>query len=212
MSDPIAIYHFDAGTKEYVESSQSRIDPLDRTPMIPANATDQEPPVPGDNQAAVFDGDNWAMVPDHRGEVYYETDGSKHIITALGVEPDSEWVSTKPEAPVDLSKEIKNIRDTKITAGISLGPIEVITDNITQQRLIAVRVKAESDPDFTVNWKTSNGFMMLDAATIISLSDAVLAHVQAAFDAESSLDISNYQTVAELQTAFDVAYNSAIGA
>jgi hypothetical protein len=60
-----------------------------------------------------------------------------------------------------------------------------------------------------VEWKTENGFVTLDAASEIAVADAAEAHVQKCFAAEKSVtdNIANYSTLAEIETAFDEAYD-----
>ena len=74
------------------------------------------------------------------------------------------------------------------TGGTTVGGIAIDTTRESQGKLTAAWAKAKSDPAFQINnWKTSQGaFVTLNNATIIVLGDAVLAHVQACFDAEAA--------------------------
>ncbi|MFN6976512.1 MAG: DUF4376 domain-containing protein [Gemmobacter sp.] len=78
-------------------------------------------------------------------------------------------------------------RDRAIDAGTTVGAIAIQTDNISQSRIIGAALQAVVDPDVVVRWKTANGFVSLDSATIIALATAVRAHVQACFDREAEL-------------------------
>ena len=70
------------------------------------------------------------------------------------------------------------------TGGLIFAGQRIMTDDRSQAKILAVRVRAMTDAAYTVNWKTAEGFVTLNAAQIISMSDAVAAHVQACFDAE----------------------------
>jgi hypothetical protein len=73
--------------------------------------------------------------------------------------------------------------------GTSLNGMPLASDRETQAKLIAVRIKAKENPAYTVNWKAPGGFISLDAATVIAVSDQVAAHVQACFDHEAGLTL-----------------------
>lgn len=63
--------------------------------LIPAFATDVPPPAAEAGQAAVWTGEAWLLVDDHRGETVYSTaDGSELIIQSVGALPED--VTTEP--------------------------------------------------------------------------------------------------------------------
>jgi hypothetical protein len=66
--------------------------------------------------------------------------------------------------------------------------------------------KADENPEFTTKWKTDSGFVLIDAATIIAISDAVLAHVDSCFEAEdevlSAIDAGTITTRGQIDDAF----------
>lgn len=84
--------------------------------------------------------------------------------------------------------ELAALRWQKEEAGTTAGGAPIPTDRITQAKLTAVYVRASSDPDYEVHWKSGPGeFVTLDATQIIAIGDAVTAHVQACFDREMEL-------------------------
>jgi hypothetical protein len=90
------LYNYDGITKEYLGSNEATFDPLEHTPMIPANATDTAPPAAGANQVAVWQGNQWALIPDFRGQVIYKkSDASSMLLKAIG-EFSSEYTLVKP--------------------------------------------------------------------------------------------------------------------
>ena len=100
----------------------------------------------------------------------------------------------------------KTYREQRVAEGITISGVTVATDNVSQQRLIAIRVLAKEDDNYTVNWKTENGFQTLNASQIIAVADAVRTHVQQCFDAEAAIADITYNSKAEVETAFDAAY------
>ena len=204
---PPAIYHYHRVTKEFLGSSVARIDPKEAepTPLIPANATLDAPPEAGENQSAVFEDGAWALVDDYRGQTFYKPDGEEFIISDLDFPPESDWTTEKP---VDFVAEIKRIRNEKIYGGLTVGAVTVDTEDVSQSRLTAVRIKADQDANYTVDWKTQNGFVTLDAPTIIAISDAVLKHVQACFTAEANTDVENASDLSAMEAEFNSEYDT----
>jgi hypothetical protein len=73
----------------------------------------------------------------------------------------------------------------------------VSTDSKSQNKLLGVFVMAMQNPQYTVNWKMSNGrFVSLNAAMIGHISTTVRNHIQKCFDREAVL----LQQINELQT------------
>lgn len=82
---------------------------------------------------------------------------------------------------------IKARRDVAIASGIAVGGVTVATDDKSQSRIMGAAVAAMLDSDYTVQWKTENGFVTLTAPQVIGLATAIRAHVQACFDREAEL-------------------------
>lgn len=65
--------------------------------LCPANATDVAPPILADGQAAVFDGQAWRVVEDHRGAVVYDTATRRATtVSTLGPVPEGYTLSVPP--------------------------------------------------------------------------------------------------------------------
>lgn len=93
------IYHYSEKNGEYLGASEAKLDPIGQKPMIPANATDQEPPTPDAKQAARWNGSAWEIVPDYRGSTWYDAEANQHKITQINQEPDPAWTKEKPVLP-----------------------------------------------------------------------------------------------------------------
>lgn len=72
-------------------------------------------------------------------------------------------------------------------AGISVGGMPVATDRDSQGLINGAALSAFMDDTYTCNWKTADGFVKLDAKTILAVARAVRNHVQACFDREGEL-------------------------
>lgn len=88
------------------------------------------------------------------------------------------------------------------TGGMVLMGIPLNTDPISQTKYIGAHLSASQNPNYTVKWKTANGFMNLDANTIILIADSVRTFVQNCFNHESDLvtAVDSANTISELST------------
>ena len=94
------VYHYDE-TGAYCGASEAHPSPLEEDVwLIPANATEQMPPVAGKNECPVFADDRWTLCPDHRGMIYWLPDGSECQITRVGETVPENALTKKPEAAV----------------------------------------------------------------------------------------------------------------
>lgn len=74
------------------------------------------------------------------------------------------------------------------TSGITLGGVDIRTDDRSKLLLTNVDRQARRDSDFTTEWKGANGvFVPLTAVQIIAIADAVFAHVSVCFAREAEL-------------------------
>jgi len=92
-----------------------------------------------------------------------------------------------------IEKKVKDLaayRYQKETGGISINGFQMYTDRDTQGKIQSAAIRAEKDPEFTVQWKTMDGnFITLDASTIIEIGNAVFDHVQACYAREAELQL-----------------------
>ena len=92
----------------------------------------------------------------------------------------------KPEQAVDpkqaLTLYAADKRWQKETGGFEFNGLHIATDDRSKIMIAGAREAAKGNPDFTTPWVTTTGkIAMLDAATIITISDAVGAHVNNVF-------------------------------
>lgn len=93
----------------------------------------------------------------------------------------------EPGYPTELPAYAAMRRWQKEVGGIVVNGVPVATDDRSKMMLMGARLAAQADANFTTRWKTPAGFVTLDAATFIALSDAVLAHVDACFATEAAV-------------------------
>jgi hypothetical protein len=135
----------------------------------------------------------------------FENGTTRQLSDAEAAAVRAEWATADLAAKSAAARksELAAIRYAKEVGGIVVGGAPVATDRETQAKLIAARILAKENAGYTVNWKTPAGFVSLDAATIISVADAVAAHIQACFDREAVLS-------AAIDNAADAAARAAI--
>lgn len=103
--------------------------------------------------------------------------------------------------------ELANYRYEREVGGIDVGGVAVKTDRETQSILTGARILAKEDAQYTIpSWKVTKGvFTSLDATTIITIADAVAAHVQDSFSrAETVSDIIIALTMPAAVAAYDI--------
>lgn len=97
-------------------------------------------------------------------------------------------VEDAAERVLNERQAIKERRDKAISSGTTYNGMTIATDDLSQQRITGAALAATIDNTITVQWKLDNGtFVVLDAATVIAIAQAVRAHVQACFDREAEL-------------------------
>jgi hypothetical protein len=94
--------------------------------------------------------------------------------------------------------------------GVSYLGKTIQTDRETRANWIGILINAQSDPAYTTPWKTADGsFVTYNAAEAIGAALAVSGHVQKCFLAEETVaeSLSSYTTEAQIEEAFEEAYN-----
>ena len=112
MMDKTA-YCFDPETGEYTGRAAARASPLEPGQyLLPANATFIAPPPADANEVGVWDGERWNVKQDRRGREYWLTDGSHHVISAIGEgKPEGALDAPPPASKVELAAVARARRD-----------------------------------------------------------------------------------------------------
>jgi hypothetical protein len=90
--------------------------------------------------------------------------------------------------PVDLYAYAAAKRYVVETGGIVINGMSVMTDRQSQSLITGAYNYVDANPDVTVQFKTTSGFVELTATQIKAVANAVAAHVQASFAAEGAID------------------------
>lgn len=112
------IYNYHPVTGEYLSTSEADPSPLEPGVfLIPAHATDIAPPEVATGSGAKFVSGTWIVVPDHRGEVWFDTTGAELVIHALGEVPGGNWTKVAPPLTTEqLAAAARSKRDMRIAA------------------------------------------------------------------------------------------------
>lgn len=131
-----------------------------------------------DTEMCFFRDGSWVV----ESKAFYEQPSSLH-------EWDGEkWTITLDNARLLKIVELANARWEVEVGGLILpNGVEVKTDRESQALLTGAALAALQDPEYSLNWKGSNGWVTLTAADVLGIANAVRAHVQWCFDREKSL-------------------------
>ena len=91
------VYNYNRETGEYTGTTSAKPDPAEQGRwLVPANATTIELPALIDGQIAVFNGESWDAVADHRGKTVWNTDTVESaVVQDFGPLP-KEWTTEDP--------------------------------------------------------------------------------------------------------------------
>ncbi len=92
------------------------------------------------------------------------------------------------------------------TGGMTVGGMPIATDDRSKQMIIGARIAADADANWSTPWVAADGSIVtVDAATMIAISNAVLAHVGACFaiyaEVKADIEAGTVTTTAEIDAA-----------
>jgi len=155
------LYNYDSITGEFTGESTALLDPLEtqraKEPryLLPAHCTEKEPPAVRAKETPVWDGTQWKIVPDYRGQVGYNpTSGEAFTVLSLDdvfvsnpppklYSPNwngSEWIET---ASAEDIQEIERGKALQTLEASDSGMARVVEDVITV--LVVKGLVKESD-------------------------------------------------------------------
>lgn len=108
----------------------------------------------------------------------------------------------------DRIAHLAQVRSDAVDAGFDFGGVRILCDIKSTTYLTAARLEAMADPEYSVNWKTPDGFVVLSAAVIIAATTTARQFVQKCFDVEAELlpevEDDTLFTKAAIETAFNI--------
>lgn len=110
-----------------------------------------------------------------------------------------------------ISQHLSAYRFKKENGGIVFNGIPIKTDDRSKLLINGAVNDAilANDPDATRKFKTSTGWVTVTNAQIILIGQMVSAHVQKCFNVEASLENTTFETIQELEAAYEAAYAAA---
>ena len=152
-----------------------------------------------------------------RGQVTNDLSGKDEELLekVFSVWGDAPTVEDELLQPLPTFNDLKAQKKSKIaaarynaeTAGTTVNGILFDTGRDSQALITGAALAAMLDSEYSLNWKTSTGFIHLTAPEIIAVAQAVRAHVQRCFDKEGELValVGAAQTAEELD-AIDISF------
>lgn len=214
----ITLYNYSSSTGERLNEHDAEISPLDKQPIIMSFSTTKVPPNVTTNQRAVYRDANdevplleidgsWKVIPDFRGQVFWDSDGVEQIITEIGVDiPDGASLVKPIDDITTLRKrkweEIKLSRDAHEFGTFFWNGHEFDADQRSQQRITLAVLRASQNINSQFEWRlTNNDLISLTAPEMIQVATALGMNTEDAFNHANSLRIliDNAETEQELE-------------
>lgn len=130
------VYNYSPIDFTYIDSEEAFESPLEKGVfLIPANATEIQPPKTKTNEIAVFDikKQKWLVVADYRGLVYDKQTQEPHEITELG-DISEGYTPKAPKSEYDVWNEEKQKWEYSVLKELEAKKLEILSEN---DRLLA---------------------------------------------------------------------------
>lgn len=105
----------------------------------------------------------------------------------------------------ELKEYASNRKRTAETGGVTFAGLVIATDRESQAMISGAYLTVQRDPARVIQWKTSNGFVPIDALTMAAIADAVSNHVQDCFAKEAEvcalIDSGEIKTFEQIEAA-----------
>lgn len=108
------------------------------------------------------------------------------VIDGVVIVPSPQEISLQDAKNQKIS-ELSAKRYSVEIGGFNFNGHIIATDDRSKTLLMGARIEAMDNPEtFEINWKTSQGFVTLNAVQLIAISNAVRSFVQGCFDNEKT--------------------------
>lgn len=167
-------YIYDEKTKEYIGTQNAFIDPLKtkkqgkKVYLVPANATDKKPLETKENQAVIFNGDEWEVVADYRGKTYY-IGTEQHEMKELGDLP--KGATFEPVEPEKTLDELKTEKLSQLTTITSKFDNQLVNTDMIIKSSLGFSINADLRSQLNIRCLLSIGtepvsFIIADNTTV----------------------------------------------
>lgn len=192
------IYAYDPQTGEFIGLMQAKLDPeetrIQGTNVYahPAHTTEVSPPAPEEGKKPVWDGADWIMVEDHRGETWFDGNRDEVEIKSLGDPTVSDLTSTPlaftlEEAKNDAKLKIRDWKiinqDSPFAYTVNAVEYQFQNDHRSRQLIagnsqLALMASLASEA-FSIEWTAADdSIVTLNADEMIGLDKASIAHTE----------------------------------
>ncbi|EEO27896.1 DUF4376 domain-containing protein [Oxalobacter paraformigenes] len=157
--------------------------------LIPANATELEPPITGEHECAVFRNGRWSVRYDYRGTTYWLPDGTEHTITETGMIVPEDALTEPPPPSLETVRQRKLAELDAAFASASgkahclfSAGFEVNADETASQNVANLVLSMEAKGQETARFRAyDNTFHELRLSQLKTLQLEIIAHREALY-------------------------------
>ena len=116
-------------------------------------------------------------------------DGLIEVISKEEYDADkaAELIARDAKKKAQTASAIAEHRWKEETSGFVFNGVHVETDRTAVAMVTGAALAASLDPEYSVRWKSVNGFVTLNAEQILAMAQSIRSHVQSCFDREADL-------------------------
>lgn len=210
-------YLYDEKTKEYKSEVNAQLDPLESEKagkdiyLLPANAT-WDKPTPKDGCVAVWNGETWEQVEDHRKQEYWLPEDKygapAREMKELGPLPEGATLKaperTLDEVKADKVQSLKTERDNREVEPITYNGNSYDYDDKARKRINAAIIALDvQGADASIDWTTADNADVKVTANDLRMVIAMVANRSNALHIayrEAKAKVEQATSVAEVET------------
>lgn len=222
------VYCYHAKTGEFISEEHSSPSPLEIGIFVaPANSVNIAPPKAGRHQKQIWNGEKWIIMPDFRGETWFDKNGAPVVIKDLGNPEENGLTPTLPTPPLPSLRELKNILKTDVDLAAEYERSKYITNGIGQSMIYEEKYRQAEDyyknytlnqqrPDKIPQQKEADYLLLkaslgIDGDTLIEVAETIMhsyarwQQIGAAIEAkrlETKKKIEHAESIIEVQSIF----------
>lgn len=126
---------------------------------LPADCVWDAPPPTREHEIAIWNGDAWSVVPDHRGETWC-VGGAAVVVDFVGDPAERGYSTVPPEPSLENLRRAKiaavtNVAATLLAAGAPIGSLHIALDDGSRADLTAMAATATAASAGVISWPES---------------------------------------------------------